>query len=186
MRAEDSQDLISAWIKGGEEVKILSALHSLYYKLLWLLTMEFLSPQQHRLTSHYLTCHEGCCCFLSQRRDAYIHTIFMPVFKNFGHIAEFQPNLVVILKLHGCRSLSREWMPAGTPAAEYVHTLLDSRIVCLGWAPGIADPKPPFSPKQNSMGSRFQCAVWLELGDHWKKNVPKAQVWPLNFPEYLI
>lgn len=166
---------ISAWIKGREEVKVLLLYTSLYYKLLWLLTMEFLSTQQHGLTSHYLICHEGCYCFLSQRGDAYIHTMFMPVFKNFGQTAQFQLNLVVILRFHGCISLRMEASRENS-----------CRRICLGELQVLLTPNHCSAPKQNSMGSKFQCAVRLELEDHGKKSVPEAEVWPLNFPEYLI
>lgn len=171
---------ISAWIKGREEVKVLLLYTSLYYKLLCLLTMEFLSTKQHRLTSHYLMCHEGCYCFLSQRGDAYIHTMLMPVFKNFGQIAQFQPNLVVILRFHGCISLRME-------ASRENSCRLCPHFVRLqknlsGWAPGVADPKPLFSPQAEFYGKQVSvCGVTRTWGPR-EKECPQSSSLASEFP----
>lgn len=142
----------------------------------------FYHPSNIDSTSHYLTCHEECYCFVSQRRDTYLYSLYASVFKNFGHNTWLQPNLIEILMFHGHRNRSREWRPSRENSCRVCPHFIRLQKNLHIQLQAELTPNHNSAPKQNSTGNRFQCTVHLEVGDCWKRRGSKAQVWPLNFP----
>lgn len=183
MRGKDSQVMIRSWIKGAAEARISSALLSLYHKLLWVLTMEFLSLQQRRLNFllRDMSWRMLLLCF-PKERHIYLYSLYASVFKSFGHNAWLQPNLIEILMFHGHRNQSREWRPSRENSCRVCPHFIRLQKNLHIQLQAELTPNHNSAPKQNSTGNRFQRTVHLEVVDCWKRRGSKAQVWPLNFP----
>lgn len=160
-KGRGSQDMISSWIKGAEEVRISSILYSLSQKLLWALTMEFLSPQQHRLNFSLPDMPKNVIAlFPKGETQTLVQSLYASVLSDFGHTTRFQPCLTEILMFHECRS--RDWRPRRENSCKVCpHSARLQKNLCVQLQADLT-PNHDSVPEQNSIGNRFQSTVLIK------------------------
>lgn len=113
-------------------------------------------------------------CF-PKERHIHSYSAYASVFKNFGHTAWFQSNLIEISVFHGCRNLSREWRPSRENSCRVCPRFIRLQKNLHMQLQAELTLNHNSAPKHNSIENRFQWAAWLEVVDHWKRSVPKLK-----------